>query len=51
MGRGEGRGKDACPVEVDNEQLVLIRVIPNENIREVEVRMRDATLVHGVDRL
>ena len=51
MGRGERRGKDACPVEVDNEHLVLTGVIPNENIREVEVRMKDAVLMHGVDRL
>ena len=29
----------------------MVRVIPNENIREVEVRMRDATLMHGIDRL
>lgn len=51
MGRGQWRGKDACPVKVYNEHLVLTAVIPNENIREVEIRVRDATLMHGVDRL
>ena len=50
MGRGQWRGKDACPVKVDNEHPVLTAVIPNENIREVEIRVRDATLMHGVDR-